>query len=257
MPEPRPTPTHRARRRTGRQRLSRRAAATRPRRQVVVAVLLGVVGLRRRHPGAGQRGGRHLRRLPRAGPDRRAQRPGRHHAASRGGDRPARETRERAAVEHQRPGRPRSSRPATEADTLDILAGTVPVTGPGIRITIEEVDGPVDIDSLLDTVQELRTAGAEAMQINGEVRVVAQTSFEDGVGGIDVDGTAARAAVRHRRDRRARPRSSGGLTFAEGPIDQLEDDGAERRRRRAPVARHRERRARDQAASSPSPTTAQ
>ena len=62
-----------------------------------------------------------------------------------------------------------------QADTLDILAGTVPVTGPGIRITIEEVDGPVDIDSLLDTVQELRNAGAEAMQFNGEVRVVAQT----------------------------------------------------------------------------------
>jgi hypothetical protein len=33
---------------------------------------------------------------------------------------------------------------------------------------------------VLDMVQELRTAGAEAMQINGQVRVVAQTSFEDG-----------------------------------------------------------------------------
>src|SRR5688572_5617192 len=76
----------------------------------------------------------------------------------------------------------------SRADTLDILAGTVPVTGPGIRVTITETDGPVDIDSLLDTIQELRGAGAEAMQFNGQVRVVADTSFEDGVGGIEVDG---------------------------------------------------------------------
>ena len=57
---------------------------------------------------------------------------------------------------------------------------------------------------MLDTVQELRTAGAEAMQFNGKVRVVAQTSFEDAAGGIVRRRPAARAAVRHRRDRRAR-----------------------------------------------------
>ena len=42
---------------------------------------------------------------------------------------------------------------------------------------------------MLDTVQEMRDAFAEAMQFNGQVRVVAQTSFEDGPGGIYVDGT--------------------------------------------------------------------
>jgi uncharacterized protein YlxW (UPF0749 family) len=112
-----------------------------------------------------------------------------------------------------------------QADTLEILAGTVPVTGPGIRITIEEVDGPVDIDSMLDTVQELRTAGAEAMQVNGEVRVVAQTSFEDGVGGIEVDGQLIEPP--YVIDVIGEPATlSGGLVFAQGPIDQLEDDGA-------------------------------
>jgi uncharacterized protein YlxW (UPF0749 family) len=112
-----------------------------------------------------------------------------------------------------------------QADTLEILAGTVPVTGPGIRITIEEVDGPVDIDSMLDTVQELRTAGAEAMQFNGEVRVVAETSFEDGVGGIEVDGQRLQAP--YVIDVIGEPATlSGGLVFAQGPIDQLEDDGA-------------------------------
>jgi uncharacterized protein YlxW (UPF0749 family) len=113
----------------------------------------------------------------------------------------------------------------SEAETLQILAGTVPVTGPGIRITIEEVDGPVDVDSILDTVQELRTAGAEAMQFNGEVRVVAQTSFEDAVGGIEVDGRLLEPP--YVIDVIGEPETlSGGLDFAQGPVDQLEGDGA-------------------------------
>jgi uncharacterized protein YlxW (UPF0749 family) len=62
------------------------------------------------------------------------------------------------------------------SDTLAILAGLVPVTGPGIRITVKEMTGEVGIGSMLDTLQELRTAGAEAIQINGQVRLVAQSS---------------------------------------------------------------------------------
>ncbi len=77
---------------------------------------------------------------------------------------------------------------ATEADTLAILAGLVPVTGSGIRITIEEVTDQVKLSSMLDVIQELRTVGAEAIQINATVRVVAQTSFEDVSGGFLVDG---------------------------------------------------------------------
>jgi uncharacterized protein YlxW (UPF0749 family) len=76
----------------------------------------------------------------------------------------------------------------TEAETLSILAGLVPVTGSGIRVTIEEVDGQISLSSMLDVIEELRTVGAEAIQINGQVRVVAQTSFEDTVGGFLVDG---------------------------------------------------------------------
>jgi uncharacterized protein YlxW (UPF0749 family) len=111
------------------------------------------------------------------------------------------------------------------ADTLEILAGTVPVTGPGIRITIDENAGPVAIGSLLDTVQELRTAGAEAMQFNGEVRVVAQTAFEDGVGGITVDGTLL--SPPYVIDVIGEPNTLiGGMVFADGPKQQLEDDGA-------------------------------
>lgn len=113
----------------------------------------------------------------------------------------------------------------TQADTLSILAGLVPVTGPGIRITITEETGPVDIDSMLDTIQELRAAGAEAMQINGTVRVVAQTSFEAGAGGILVDGVLVRSP--YVIDVIGEPHTlAGSLTFPEGPASQLEDDGA-------------------------------
>jgi uncharacterized protein YlxW (UPF0749 family) len=113
----------------------------------------------------------------------------------------------------------------TQVDTLGILAGLVPVTGPGIRITITEETGPVDIDSMLDTVQELRAAGAEAMQINGTVRVIAQTSFEDGTGGILVDNKLVRSP--YVIDVIGEPHTlAGSLTFPEGPRSQLEDDGA-------------------------------
>lgn len=112
-----------------------------------------------------------------------------------------------------------------EAETMEILAGVVPVTGPGIRVTITEETGAVDIDSVLDTVQELRTAFAEAMQLNGEVRVVAQTSFEDAPGGIYVDGTLLEPP--YVLDVIGDPHTlHGGLVFPEGPIDQLEQDGA-------------------------------
>lgn len=74
------------------------------------------------------------------------------------------------------------------AQTLGILAGTLAAQGPGIVLTITDPTGKVDAATVLDTVQELRDAGAEAIQI-GDVRVVAQTSFLDGApGSLDVDG---------------------------------------------------------------------
>lgn len=112
------------------------------------------------------------------------------------------------------------------ADTLDILAGTVPVSGPGIRITIVENDGPVDVNTILDTVQELRTAGAEAMEFNDKVRVVAQTSFADGVGGIVVDGVLLESPFTLDVIGEPRTLEQSGLRFPGGPVSQLQDDGA-------------------------------
>jgi uncharacterized protein YlxW (UPF0749 family) len=114
-----------------------------------------------------------------------------------------------------------------QAQVLSILAGTVPVSGPGVTITIKEVSGQVGVGPFIDMVQSLRTAGAEAMQINGEVRVVAQTSFEDGTGGLLVDGRLLEAPFTV--DVIGPPDAlAAALRFPDGPQDEFEeDDGAE------------------------------
>ncbi|MFF8959963.1 DUF881 domain-containing protein [Streptomyces sp. NPDC014894] len=70
---------------------------------------------------------------------------------------------------------------------LGILAGTVAARGPGITLTITGGSGAVEADMLLDAIQELRAAGAEAIQVN-DVRVVADTYFTGTGGDIEVDG---------------------------------------------------------------------
>lgn len=77
--------------------------------------------------------------------------------------------------------------------TLSILAGTVPVIGPGVQVTIRDPASVVSVESMLNGVSELRDAGAEAIAING-VRVVASTAFgQDDSGSLLVDGTALRS----------------------------------------------------------------
>ncbi|MER5486752.1 DUF881 domain-containing protein [Streptomyces sp. NPDC002812] len=70
---------------------------------------------------------------------------------------------------------------------LGILAGTVAAQGPGIVLKITDPKGQVQSDKLLDTLQELRAAGAEAIQING-VRIVADSYFSDEENGVAIDG---------------------------------------------------------------------
>ncbi|HEY2832747.1 MAG TPA: DUF881 domain-containing protein [Sporichthyaceae bacterium] len=70
---------------------------------------------------------------------------------------------------------------------LGILAGTVPAHGPGITLRITDPQKKVDAAVLLDTLEELRDAGAEAVQIN-DVRVVASTALVDAEpGSVRVD----------------------------------------------------------------------
>ena len=80
--------------------------------------------------------------------------------------------------------------------TLGILTGTVAARGPGIVLTVADPRGQVHADVLVDALQELRDAGAEAIQLSG-VRVVASTSIvDDSGGGVDVDGTRVTAPYR-------------------------------------------------------------
>jgi uncharacterized protein YlxW (UPF0749 family) len=71
---------------------------------------------------------------------------------------------------------------------LGILAGTLPAQGPGVRITLNDPEAKMTSSNLLDAIEELRDAGAEAIQINGSVRVVAGTDFVDDAPGIRIDG---------------------------------------------------------------------
>lgn len=76
--------------------------------------------------------------------------------------------------------------------TLEVLAGTVPVHGPGVRLLVVDRQGAVDAAELLDAVQELRDAGAEAIEVDG-VRWGATTSVTDTDTGLAVDGHEALA----------------------------------------------------------------
>jgi uncharacterized protein YlxW (UPF0749 family) len=77
-------------------------------------------------------------------------------------------------------------------DVLRILAGTVAAAGPGVEVTITDPEHAVTSDVLLDTMQELRDAGAEAMQVNG-VRLTASSWFTDSGATVLADGRPLRA----------------------------------------------------------------
>ncbi|MFG3107659.1 DUF881 domain-containing protein [Streptomyces tendae] len=110
---------------------------------------------------------------------------------------------EKQGLEKQRDELENSSDQAEEArkQTLEkerqlgILAGTVAARGPGITVTIEDTKGTVEADMLLDAIQELRAAGAEAIQVNG-VRVVAGTYLADADNSVSVDGNKINAPYR-------------------------------------------------------------
>lgn len=75
-------------------------------------------------------------------------------------------------------------------DELAILAGTAPAQGPGIRMRISDPQDKVDADVVLDAVEEMRDAGAEVIEINGQARVVASTWFGDDGTTLVVDGVS-------------------------------------------------------------------
>ena len=113
--------------------------------------------------------------------------------------------------------------------TLGILAGTLPATGPGIEFTISDPAGEVQADVLLDALQELRDAGAEAVELSGaggaKVRVVASTHLVDigegdERGAVEVDGTLLEAPYQFRVIGEARTLAAA-LDIPGGVLDAL------------------------------------
>ncbi|CAN5544124.1 DUF881 domain-containing protein [soil metagenome] len=74
---------------------------------------------------------------------------------------------------------------------LSILIGTVGATGPGVTITITDPADGVAPETMLDVINELRAAGAEAIEIaagNQAVRVGVDTWVVGSAGALAVDG---------------------------------------------------------------------
>jgi uncharacterized protein YlxW (UPF0749 family) len=73
---------------------------------------------------------------------------------------------------------------------LSILVGAVGATGPGVTLTIEDPGPGVSPEAMLDVINELRAAGAEAIEINDahqSVRVGVDTWIVGSPGSLTVD----------------------------------------------------------------------
>lgn len=103
--------------------------------------------------------------------------------------------------------------------SLEVLAGTTGVTGPGVVVSIVDPQSNLTYDAMIDVVQELRDAGAEALAINGH-RVGAATAFAEREGRIVIDGDPISApyhvvAIGHATT------LEGGLKIPGGAVDAI------------------------------------
>jgi uncharacterized protein YlxW (UPF0749 family) len=94
----------------------------------------------------------------------------------------------------------------SRAQAIALLSGSVPATGPGVRVTITDPAQAVGPDVLLGAVEELRGAGAEAIQVGG-TRIVASSYVIGTPGALTVDGARLTAPY---------------VLLAIGPADDLE-----------------------------------
>jgi uncharacterized protein YlxW (UPF0749 family) len=81
------------------------------------------------------------------------------------------------------------------ADALGVLAGSETILGSGILINVA---GNLSASTLIDAIQELRDAGATAIQISDSglaVRLVANSWFADSPSGVTVSGTALQVPI--------------------------------------------------------------
>ncbi len=81
------------------------------------------------------------------------------------------------------------------ADALGVLAGSETIVGSGVKI---DITGNLTAGTLIDAIQELRDAGATAIQISDRslaVRLVASSWFADSDSGVTVSGTALQVPI--------------------------------------------------------------
>jgi uncharacterized protein YlxW (UPF0749 family) len=103
--------------------------------------------------------------------------------------------------------------------SLEVLAGGVPVFGPGVEARIDDPRRAVTYDLLLSAVEELRAAGAEALALNGH-RLGATSWLSAGPGQVAVDGVAVTAPFV--LDAIGDPATlDGGLRIPGGTVDNL------------------------------------
>lgn len=108
---------------------------------------------------------------------------------------------------------------------LRILAGVVPVVGPGVTVTIVDPDGDLVAGDILDAVQELRDAGAEAISVDGE-RVVATTAIVDTAEGVKVGDTIVTSPIEIKAI--GDPATlAAGLSFPGGVLESVSEAGAQ------------------------------
>lgn len=68
-----------------------------------------------------------------------------------------------------------------------IVAGAIPVKGPGVTLNVIEGTDPLPASVFVTTMAEFRNGGSEALALNG-VRLAGRSWFNSGPGGITVDG---------------------------------------------------------------------
>jgi uncharacterized protein YlxW (UPF0749 family) len=76
---------------------------------------------------------------------------------------------------------------------LSILVGSVGATGPGVKLTIDDPGPGVAPEAMLDVINELRAAGAEAIEVNDAhqaVRVGVDTWVVGAPGSLTIDNKA-------------------------------------------------------------------
>lgn len=73
-------------------------------------------------------------------------------------------------------------------DALELLGGTARASGPGIRVTIIDRNSRLTPEIMLNTIEELRDAGAEVMEIDDRIRLVTTSWVGGTAGNLEVDG---------------------------------------------------------------------